>query len=167
MTQYVMTDNSLADQFQSRAAMTPAVIPRNDPYGGLTAKSAAVFPPIVVAGPFIPLAAAARRLSILDACHLEVVVGLQAQPVVLRGPERFAEAQGRFRADGSLPEDDLVDSPRRNAQAPGERVLADPGSTQPLPQDVSWMHHATTGAASTSEPGRKPGWLTIGRGAWF
>lgn len=76
-----------------------------------------------------------------DACPRTVALGLELKPDLKVEPEAFGgaevprETKSRVRGDAALAEDDLVDTPSRNANVLGEAVLAEPVGLQELGQE--------------------------------
>src|SRR5258708_2374259 len=69
----------------------------------------------------------------------DLVVGLDRHPVVRRNAPRRLEAHRSVGRDAALAEDDLVDAPRRDAEAHGQRGLADVERQQVLVDEVPGM----------------------------
>ena len=82
-----------------------------------------------------------------DACPAAVALGLElescleVEPEALGGAEAPREPKSGVRGDAAPAEDDLVDTPGRNADVPCPSVLAEPVGLQELGQeDVARMY---------------------------
>src|SRR6266702_7705355 len=74
-------------------------------------------------------------------CDLQVVMGLQVHPELRLHAKKLPEAQCCIRRDRTLALHDLVDAPRRHADALGETVLADLHSLEEvLSKHYAGMH---------------------------